>query len=116
MYLHIDYGDQNERFASCLPRDGKVVSKPLCSDSKLDWYLVRLDKDIEYNGVLYSHFLLASRWKGYFIGDNQPVPVFILLVPPDQSVIPDGFSYNQFHFVAWGTASVIPDQSLTNGN
>ena len=115
MYLRIEYADHNERFAPYLPRDGKVVRKPKCSDSNLDWYLVRLNRNLEYNNLEYSHLLLASREERRAIGSDQPVNVYILLVPSAQSDVLDGFSYNQFLHIAWGMASVIPDNSESNG-
>jgi hypothetical protein len=116
MYLRVEYFDQNFSFASCLPRDGKAVRVLKSLENNLDWYLIRLNRPVEYENIQYSHFLLASRHKGCYIGDNKPVDVFILLVPSTHVNITDGFSFKQFNLVAWGTASVIPDQPLTNGN
>ena len=113
MYLRIEYSDHNESFASCLPRDGKVVSKPKCMDSNLDWHLLRLNKLIIYRDAEYSHLLIASRWKHHAIGEDKPVSVFILLVPTADPNVPNEFSYQQYPFVAWGIATLIPD---TNGD
>ena len=113
MYLRIEYYDQNFSFASCLPRDGKVIQILKSSESDLDWYLLDLIRPILYNNSQYRHLLLASRDKAHFIGDDKPVHVFIRLVPSEN--IANGFSYKQYQLVAWGIANLIPDQPLVNG-
>lgn len=116
MRLRIEYYDQNERFAPLLPRDGIVVSEPACADSSLAWHLLRLDVPISYEGVEYSHFLVASRWQEQPIGAAAPTSVFILLVS-SANAVSDGFSHKQFPHVAWGMARVVSaEQALGGGN
>jgi hypothetical protein len=105
MRLRIEYADHNESFARCLPREGVVESTPSCSDSAHKWLLLRLDVTLNYEGSLYSHFLLASRWQGRDIGGTEPTSVFVLLVPEGQAVS-NGFSYKQYLHVAWGMAYI----------
>lgn len=106
MRLRIEYFDQNETFAPLLPREGLVESVPECSDSTHKWHLLRLDAPVVYEGTEYSHFLVASRWRGHEIGGDKPPSVFILLVPAGHGVSA-GFSHKQYSHVAWGVAHVL---------
>ena len=106
MRLCIEYYDQNESFAKVLPREGVVQATPTCSDSSHNWYLLRLDDPLMFEGAEYSHFLVASRWQGDSVGGWLPTSVFILLVPT-HSTVADGFSHKQFFHVAWGMSSVV---------
>jgi hypothetical protein len=63
MKLEVKYFDQNEDFASLLPRSGSVEATPSCSDSSHTWYFLCLDEPLVYEDMKYSHFLLASRGK-----------------------------------------------------
>ena len=106
MRLRIEYYDHNEAFAQLLPREGTVEDIPEASDSRHRWHLLRLDSPINYDGMHYTHFLVASRWHGKAIGDQEPTSVFVLLVPAD-SKPRAGFSYKQFMHVAWGMAHAL---------
>lgn len=91
-----------------LPREGVVVSKPRCADSRLAWYLVRLDVPLTYDGAECSHFLVASRWQGQPIGEGAATSVFILLVPSAAAAsVSDGFSHKDFVHVAWGMSHLV---------
>lgn len=107
MRLQITYHDQNDGFGRLLPRTGVVESTPACSDDAHRWFLIRLDAPIEYEGVAYSHFLVASRWRGRDVGEPEPTSVFLLLVPASHGPVGDGFSPKEFPFVAWGMARIL---------
>jgi hypothetical protein len=117
MRLRIEYFDQNELFGAMLPREGVVVSKPRCADSKLAWYLMRLDVPLVYDGTECSHFLLASRWRGQSIGESAATSVFILLVPSAAAAsVSDGFSHKDFVHVAWGMSHVVAAAQALGGD
>ena len=69
--VRLEYFDQNESFAPCLPREGAILKRVATSNVD-DWYLVELDQPIEYQikiGDPYkyklvetSHLLIRSRW------------------------------------------------------
>ena len=107
MRLRIEYFDQNERFASLLPREGVVDRILEFTDSKGPWFLVTLDTPIQYEGKDYEQLLLMSRWNGYPIGGHEPTSVFVLLVPRDGKALESSRSYKEFLHVAWGMVSTI---------
>ena len=112
MEIQLDYHDQNEPLGALLPLKGVVVGTP-SSDTARQWYLLQLDGPLEYAGVEYLHLLIASRWADHEVGAARPTSVFILLVPPAETAIPDGFSPKQYEHVAWGMAtSVAPNNSF----
>jgi hypothetical protein len=107
--VRIEYFDHNETFSAQLPREGSVVGTPRASDSSLDWYVVHLDAPVVWGGTEHTSVLIASRWQSYAIAGAEPTSVFILLVPPRQTVA-DGFSAQQYWHVAWGMCHVVaPD-------
>lgn len=99
--LRIEYFDQNESFASQLPRLGTIEHELVFSDSAGPWFLVKLDSPVLYEGQSCSRLLLGSRWDGYPIGGQEVTSVFILLVPEGLVLKPDQ-SRNEFTHVAWG--------------
>lgn len=104
MRLHLEYFDQNETFAELLPQNGTVERSILSQDNNR-WILFRLDSQIEYDGRVYDHLLLRSRWQGHKIGEPEATSVFICLVDDGRRVA-DGFNIDDFPLVAWGMATV----------
>ena len=106
MRLRIDYFDQNDTFGKLLPRSGIVERTVPASDSKLTWYLIRLDEALQYRGTAVDRFIIASRWQGQSVGESEPTSVFILVVPSGLEVGPS-FSTTEYLHVAWGMAHSI---------
>ncbi|HYW04567.1 MAG TPA: hypothetical protein VFA86_11575 [Gammaproteobacteria bacterium] len=88
------------------------MSMPRCCDSRHVWNLVRLDRPVRYEGLEFSHCLVASRWLDRPINKVQPASVFLLLVPAESSAVPDGFSRSQYPRVPRGAAQVIPAEAV----
>ena len=106
MRLRIAYFDQNSRFERLLPRAGVVERIVPCKDSKLTWYLLRLEAPLQYEGSVIDRFIIASRWQGHPVGMEEPTSVFILVVSAG-SEVGDTFCISEFGHVAWGMAEVI---------
>lgn len=114
--VRLEYSDQNESFAPCLPREGTIL-KRIASSNVDDWYLVGLDQPIEYQikvGEPYkfklvetSHLLIRSRWADHAIGDDEPTSVFLLLVEPEQLPLSTPLDIEQYHHVAWGMCHTL---------
>lgn len=98
--LRLDYFDQNEDFARCLPCEGTIEREPACADSRKAWVLVRLDEPLLYEGARYGHVLLTARHDGGSVEEGEHV--YVLLVPLGAPAVPDGFSYRDYLHVAWG--------------
>ncbi|MBX2978215.1 MAG: hypothetical protein KF905_02880 [Flavobacteriales bacterium] len=106
MRLRIDYFDQNSLFESLLPRAGVVERVVPALDSKLTWYLLRLDAPLTYEGSEIDRFIIAARWQDHPVGREEATSIFILVVSVG-SVIGGSFSTSEFAQVAWGMAEVI---------
>ncbi|MES2791160.1 MAG: hypothetical protein V4719_16215 [Planctomycetota bacterium] len=104
--LRIEYFDQNESFASQLPRLGTIEQELAFVDSAGPWYLVRLDAPVFYQEKGYSQLLLMSRWVGYSIAGQEKTSVFMLLVPDGVAPKPTQ-SHKLFSHVAWGVATLV---------
>ena len=112
--VRIEYADQNEAFASLLPRSGVITRR--CSDiaGNSDWCLLRLDEPFEYqlkvgepfrHRLLHvGHLLVRSREAGHAVGETEPTAVFILLVDDTQVPVQDPFNPTSYVHIAWGTA------------
>ena len=121
--MRLEYFDQNESFAACLPREGTVLER-LATQNVDDWYLVELDQPIEYQLkideplkyrlVETKYLLIRSRWVGHFIGEADPTSVFVLLVEPSQLPLVAPLEIEQFHHVAWGMCHTL-DGSAQQG-
>ena len=112
--MRIEYFDQNESFATQLPRSGTACGTYFDANGVGPWFLVELDEPLNYQlkvgepfqfrAMQVDAFLIRSRWQGKEVGDPDGTSVFILLVEeghhPTGSVI-DPKAY--FH-VAWGNA------------
>jgi hypothetical protein len=85
--LTIGYADQNEGFASYLPRTGTVVRQITLDDWGTDWVVLQLHEPFDYQlGSLetgfraahITHFVVRSRRHGHPIGPQQ-TSVFLLV-------------------------------------
>ena len=114
--IRLEYFDQNENFAPCLPREATVL-KRVATANVDDWYLVELDQPIEYQikvgdpyryrGVETNHLLIRSRWTDNKIGDIEPTSVFIVLVEREQLPLVTPLQIQQYHHVAWGMCHTL---------
>lgn len=110
--IRIHSCDESEPLARFLPREGVVVAMPRCSGSRHAWNLVRLDQPVRYQGLEFSHCLVASRWLDRPINKVQPASVFLHLVPAGQAAVPDGFSREGYPRIPRGSAQMIPGDAL----
>ncbi|MDX9750134.1 MAG: hypothetical protein RBT71_03550 [Flavobacteriales bacterium] len=78
MRLRIDYFDQNSRFERLLPRTGVVERIVPAKDSKLTWYLIRLEAPLQYEGSVIDRSIIASKWQGIQSAWKNP-PLFSYL-------------------------------------
>jgi hypothetical protein len=86
----VEYGDQNEKFASILPRYG-TIRRLRAEHDVTDRFLGELNEPLDYQVMELSTFrllhcqqiLVRSRWHGHQVGDANPASVFILLIPDD---------------------------------
>jgi len=112
MQLRVEYFDQNESFASYLPRVGKTVRSFTSNDGTTGWVLFRLDKPFEYQFrvdeafrfriVVVTHFLLRSRWAGHEVGGVEATSVFVLLVEEDAVPEQEPIQIEDYVHAAWG--------------
>lgn len=112
--VRIEYADQNDEFASMLPRSGVLAGAYRDIQGNSDWYLLSLDEPFDYQMkvgepfqfrlVRVDHFLIRSRWADHPIGAAEPTSVFILLVDDSQASVPDSFDPALYVHIAWGTA------------
>lgn len=114
--VRIEYSDQNESFAQCLPRTGSV-SQRFSDLAGSTWYLVDLDEPIhyqmkvgepfQYRLVIAKHILIRSRWEGQEVGGREPTSVFILLIENSKLPASSPIRAGDFIHVAWGTCHTI---------
>ena len=114
--VRVEYDDQNEAFASMLPRSGELVGRYGDVHGNSDWFRVRLDTPLEYQekvGEPYqfrllnvTDFLIRSRSATHALGTADSVPVFILLVNASQKPVPNPFDPSAYVHVAWGLCMV----------
>ena len=105
-FLRIEYSDHNEAFSSIFPRFGKITGKYKIK-SERDWYLIKLDKSFEYNGINNTHILIRYRWEKHEIGEDLPTSVFVLLIPDLSLLSDDVLDIKYFHLAVWGMAYTI---------
>ncbi len=104
------YFDQNYIFELAFtPQFCEIVRRIPSVDGANDWYLVRLEKPIVYEGTEYGNFLIRSRWAGCEIGGGRATAVFIVLVP-DPDRLKDPFEMDRSLYIAWGRAGLTPAQ------
>ena len=112
MRLTIEYFDQNEAFATYLPRAGRTMAAFTSDDGTAGWYLFQLDEPFDYQlktgeafgfrKVVVTHFLLRSRWAGHEIGGVTPTSVFILLVQQGAAPVQGPIHVADYPHIAWG--------------
>jgi len=115
--VRLEYLDQNEGFAACLPRTGQVVDTLTSTAGVSDWYLVHIDDPISFQlkvGEAFTllktdHLLIRSRWTGKQVGEPEPTSVFLLLVDPSRLPLSSPIQVENFHHVAWGMCHTVPD-------
>jgi len=97
----IEYFDQSETFAKLLPKSGEIIKQYNISGAK-DWYLVKLDKHIDFSGRENYYILIRSRWEGKEILKEE-TSVFIVLIP-DMKLLDEKqpLDIEKFELVAWG--------------
>ena len=112
--VRIEYADQNDEFASLLPRSGVLGGRHRDVQGNSDWFLVRLDEPFDYQLKVaeplpfrlmrVDHFLIRSRWADHAIGAAEPTSVFILLIDTSEVSVPDPFDPAVYVHIAWGMA------------
>ena len=102
--VSIAYFDHNEVFKHQLPTTGVVVSR-LASSKTDDWYLLKLDEPVQWEGSDYGHLLIRSRWKDQAITDPEGTSVFLLLVPDGEFPLDEPIDPEEYIHVAWGFAT-----------
>ena len=110
--VRLEYFDQNESFASVLPRQGIIARQFRATQGVDDWFAVELDEPFDYQIKLGEPFrfrllhcervLIRSRWQGYQLGETEPTSVFILLIPDQALLTEEPIRLEGFHHVAWG--------------
>ena len=126
--VRLEYFDQNESFASVLPRQGVIARQLRAAQGVDDWFAVDLDEPFDYQIKFGEPFrfrllhcecvLVRSRWQGYRIGEVEPTSVFILLIPDRALLMEEPIRLEDFHHVAWGmchTEKVEPGASPNGG-
>ena len=112
--ITVEYFDQNESFKHLLPRSGRVVREVSLEDWGAGWYLLELDEPFDYQhkvaepymfrGMRISHLLIKSRWEGFEVGGDEPISIFVLLVPDLAALEKGNISSKDFIHVCWGIA------------
>jgi hypothetical protein len=115
--VKIEYDDQNEDFASLLPRYGIIVRQINAQHKVNDWFLVKLNAPFDYSIKSQGSFfpttihcediLIRSRWKGYRIGKSKPTSVFIVLITDKTLLNKEPINIESFYHVAWGRCHTI---------
>jgi hypothetical protein len=98
----VGYGDQNDSFASYLPRSGAITRQITLTDSTLPWFVFVLDEPFEYDRKQIDHFVIAARWVGHPIGDSDFTPLFVLLDPENRVYAADDFPSRDLIQTCWG--------------
>jgi hypothetical protein len=110
--VRIEYADQNEAFARCLPATGRLL-RPLTADNDLrPWWVVKLDEPLEYQVKVGEPFqyrlittrelVIGSRVLGEEIGQQEAASVHIYLPLNDAATVGDRLVTSDFQHVAWG--------------
>ncbi len=108
--IWLDYFDQNIKFDEAFtPQSCKILRRFVGTNGENDWYLVELGVPVKYEGAMYHHLMIRSRWVGCKVGDRQPTAVFIVLVP-DVNKLTDPFKI-KCRFIKHGVWRIkIPKQ------
>jgi hypothetical protein len=115
--IRLDYDDQNESFARCLPVEGTISRRCFTAIGPDDWYLVELDQPIDYQresssrsesrGLVAPRVLIRSRWANMPIGPGASPSVFVLLVQQSQEVPEYGLVIDDFIHACWARCHVL---------
>jgi hypothetical protein len=103
--IRLEYFDQNEPFAACMPRTGTLVRRLAVGGWAGKSHVLELDEPFEYEGCWHERVLIRSRWQQYRVGGREPTSVFILLIPDAAALErprPEDFAH-----VAWGIAHAL---------
>ncbi len=116
MRVRIEYADQNEAFAACLPREGTVVAV-LESASGDQWHQISLDDPIDYQLKVNEPFgcrrlvtdvvLIKPRLVGGRIGIAEPVDIHLYLVEP-RLPIASPLAMNDHVPACWALCRTVP--------
>jgi hypothetical protein len=82
--VRLTYFDQNDGIAPQFPVNASVVSGPLTLGDSADWFKIRLDESITWQGISHTYALIRSRWIGLPILGAQQTSVFLLLASGDE--------------------------------
>ena len=117
--VRLEYADQNESFASCLPCVGSICGRFTSTSGMDDWYLVQLDEPVACQVTVgepllsrlleTDHILIRSRWEGQQVGEREPTSVFLVLVDPSRLPLSSPIRIEDFHHVAWGMCHTLSD-------
>jgi hypothetical protein len=115
--LRIEYFDQNELFASVLPRYATIIRQLQAEHNVDDWFLLKLDEPFDYpisrkdssalEPLHCDQILIRSRWKGFRVGDGEPTSVFILLIRDEKHLTKEPIQIEEFFHVAWGMSHTL---------
>jgi hypothetical protein len=114
--VRLEYDDHNESFSTYLPVEGVVSKRCTATAGPDDWYLVDLDKPIDYQHKVGPHsqfkrliiprVLIRSRWVGVPIARGASSSVFLLLVAEQQSVHSNALATDDFIYACWARCHV----------
>jgi len=101
--IWLAYGDHNCRFDESFTAQYCTVINQYPGDND-DWYLIRLEIPVEYDGSAFYHLLITSRHVGCRTGAPAPTSVYIFLISdPDKPIVPKEFRRQDL--VAWGESA-----------
>ena len=110
--VRIEYADQNDGFAACLPATGRLMRPLVAGDDPRPWWVVALDQPLEYQlkvGEPYQFRLIRSgelvigtRERGRAIGGPEPTSVHILLPLRAEATSGSQLRVPEFYQAAWG--------------
>jgi hypothetical protein len=103
MRLEISDSD-NTFFEACLPCRGIAVRQISLSDWGDNWFLLELERAIEYKSQVHRQLLVRSRWQGREVGEPRPTSVFVLLIIDESALAKATVSSRDFDFVTWAMA------------
>ena len=110
--VRVEYADQNEDFARCLPGTG-YLARPLVADNDpRTWWVVMLDRPLEYQFkigepfqyrlITTSELVIGARVRGEEIGQAEAASIHILLPLSPAATIGDRLLNADLYPVAWG--------------
>ena len=110
--IRIEYADQNEGFARCLPATGRLSHTLAADNDSRPWWVVELEVPLEYQlkigephhyRLITAHELVIGiRAENDEIGYAQEAAVHILLPLAEGATSGDRLRNAEFYHVAWG--------------